>query len=93
MIRINVGAHRACEYIVAVRRDGVLLTCARAYSVAEAVKEAARGARMAMRLERDERARLALGRNAAMAELDALSGRCGLAYCAHCAADGKGGAL
>lgn len=60
MIRINVGAHRACEYIVAVRRDGVLLTSARAYSVAEAVKEAARGARMAMRLERDERARLAL---------------------------------
>lgn len=51
------------------------LCVGRGSSPANAVKAAHAEARTAMRLERDERARLALSRNVAMAELASLAGQ------------------
>ncbi len=59
---------RYCYAKAYVRRDDVVIATARGATRGAAVYEAVRMARMALRLERDERARLALSFRAAQAE-------------------------
>lgn len=71
-IRVTSRTYRAdlsANASVLVVRDDCTIATGRGRTLSDAVRDGVRNARMAMRLERDERARLGLSLNAAKAEL------------------------